>query len=185
MLQKTFETSHVTICDCRLLTPGTAIHKKASNPVMDSDHHGNLDLTHASSNGYANPQGDTQHHEDKQRPQQLSEQEQPDSNDRRPHESSMQAGEAETLVGSEQAQLDPSIHVPGQLPTQDRDAMLLGDSGQQELGTSNVDTAPASGRDGSLASSPGSGHQQGVLLLLCVLSLMSRCSSCWLTSIGD
>ena len=152
---------------------------------MDSDHHGNLDLTHASSNGYANPQGDTQHHEDKQRPQQLSEQEQPDSNDRRPHESSMQAGEAETLVGSEQAQLDPSIHVPGQLPTEDRDAMLLRDSGQQELGTSNADTAQASGQDGNLASSPGSGRHQGVLLLLCVLSLMSRCFSCWLSSIGD
>ena len=144
---------------------------------MKSDHHGNLDHTHASSNGYANPQGDTQHDEDQQPPQQLSEQKQPDNNDRQPHGSSAQAGQGETLVGSEQAQLDPSIHLPGELPTQDGDARLLRDPGQQQLGTGNADAAQASGRDGSLASSPGSEHQQGVLLLLCVLSLMSRCIS--------
>ena len=151
---------------------------------MVSDHHSDLDLKHVSSNGDANPQGDTQHDEDKQQPQQLSEQEQQDDHDRQSHESSTQAGNAKTPVGSEQSQLDPSINLHGQLP-KDGDAMLLRDLAQQQLGTSNADTAQSAGQDGSLASSPASGRQQGVLLQLCVLSLMSRCFSRWLSSIGD
>lgn len=88
------------------------------------------------------------------------------------HEQQLHQQLSEQLPEQEQAESsdDPS----DQGPAQNGDALLSQGSERMQLGISDAEISQASGQIDCPESLHGSESQPGVLMLLCVLSLMSR-----------
>ncbi len=88
------------------------------------------------------------------------------------HEQQLQQQLPEQLP--EQEQVETSEDPSDQRPAQNGGALLSQGPEHTQLGISDAETPQASGQTDCPGPSPGSESQPGVLMLLCVLSLMSR-----------
>jgi hypothetical protein len=136
-------------CDCncvyRLLTAGKANSRDTGSAPMHSDSQEQLDCKHA----------------DRETSSQQDD-----------HEQLLQQQLSEQLPEQEQVETgnDPS----DQGPAQNGEALLSQGSERTQLGISDAEIPQASGQIDCPEPSQGSESQPGVLMLLCVLSLMSR-----------
>ncbi|KAL0035553.1 hypothetical protein WJX77_011820 [Trebouxia sp. C0004] len=90
------------------------------------------------------------------------------------HEQLLQQQLSEQLT--EQEQVETSDDPSDQGPAQNGEALLSQGSDNTQLGISDAEIPQLSGQIDCPEPSQGSESQPGVLMLLCVLSLMSRCS---------
>lgn len=88
------------------------------------------------------------------------------------HEQLLQQQPSEQLP--EQGQVETSNDASDQGPAQNGEALLSQGSQHTQLGISDAEIPQVSGQTDCPEPSQGSDSQPGVLMLLCVLSLMSR-----------
>ncbi len=135
-------------CVYRLLTPGKAnsdTDRQTDRAAMRSSSQAQLDGEHA--------YRETSSHQDS-------------------HEQKLQQQLSEQLP--EQEQVETSDNPSDQGPAQHGEALLSQGSERTQLGISDAEISQASGQIHCPEPSQGSESQPGVLMLLCVLSLMSR-----------